>query len=57
MFISATTKIIVLVVTGIALCIGFWIGKKITSKCDEWLFVNSKEGKELLGGAKEGSIP
>jgi hypothetical protein len=36
-----------LVVTGFCLAIGFWAGKKLTNKIDEFLYTHSKEFKEL----------
>jgi hypothetical protein len=32
-----------LVATGTALCVGFWIGKQITNKFDEFLIMRNKE--------------
>ena len=52
MFVSATTKIIVLIITGICLSIGFWLGKKITNSLD-YKFYMLKNGDAV----KEGIIP
>jgi len=41
-----------LIFTGFCLAIGFWAGKKLTNRIDEFLYIHSKEFKQFTADKK-----
>jgi len=50
---SFAIKTASLIFTGACLAIGFWAGKKLTNRIDEFLYVHSREFKQFVADRKD----